>query len=188
MDDMRSRIKSLREELGLSQVDFAKRLGVTSAHISQIEKGKNNLSDALLKLICKEYYVNEEWLRDGSGLCFTEEYRKMKGVFERVHILKESAETIQRLDQAQQMRLNMLCQRLTQPWISDSEIRRQYFRLCEDLLSNILVVLCAGLDFDITAGINDKNTIEEWVKNSYASLGDIVFTMRQLIEDGKKHP
>lgn len=60
------RIKELRNHLCMSQVEFAKNLGVTNAHISKIEKGGTIPSDALIKLISKEYQVNENWLKTGA--------------------------------------------------------------------------------------------------------------------------
>ena len=67
MDDISSRIKYVRKEWKLSQVEFAKRLGVTNAHISAIEKGKNSPSQALIKLISKEFKISEHWLSTGEG-------------------------------------------------------------------------------------------------------------------------
>lgn len=64
------RIKELRKELSMSQVEFAKNLGVTNAHISKIEKGGTVPSDALIKLISKEYQVNENWLKTGTEPIF----------------------------------------------------------------------------------------------------------------------
>lgn len=66
MDNICIRIKELRKDLSMSQVEFAKNLGVTNAHISKIEKGGTVPSDALIKLISKEYQVNENWLKTGA--------------------------------------------------------------------------------------------------------------------------
>ena len=65
MESICVRIKELRKQLCMSQVEFAKNLGVTNAHISKIEKGGTVPSDALIKLISKEYGVNENWLKTG---------------------------------------------------------------------------------------------------------------------------
>lgn len=65
MESICIRIKELRKELEMSQVAFANELGVTNAHISKIEKGKTVPSEALIKLISKEYQVNENWLKNG---------------------------------------------------------------------------------------------------------------------------
>lgn len=65
MESICIRIKELRKHLCMSQVEFAKNLGVTNAHISKIEKGGTVPSEALIKLISKEYQVNENWLKTG---------------------------------------------------------------------------------------------------------------------------
>lgn len=73
MEDINMRIKTLRVQLHLSQVEFAHRIGVTNAHISKIEKGGTTPSEALLKLISKEYHVNEMWLKEGIEPMFIDE-------------------------------------------------------------------------------------------------------------------
>ena len=50
-------IKALRGKIGLSQREFAERLGVTHAHISKIESGKENPSTTLQMLIRYEFGV-----------------------------------------------------------------------------------------------------------------------------------
>lgn len=59
------RIKFIRREFLLTQVQFAQRLGVTNAHISKIEKGITSPSVALIKLICQSFKVSEHWLKEG---------------------------------------------------------------------------------------------------------------------------
>ena len=61
------RVKYLRKELGLTLEKFGDNLGVTKTAISNIEKGIRNLTDQMLKSICREYGVREEWLRTGDG-------------------------------------------------------------------------------------------------------------------------
>ncbi|MCQ2743481.1 MAG: helix-turn-helix domain-containing protein [bacterium] len=69
---MNERIKELRKKLNLNQADFGKMIGVTVTAISKVEKGINNVSDRLILSICKEFNVNEEWLRTGTGTMFNE--------------------------------------------------------------------------------------------------------------------
>ena len=69
---MNERVKLLRKTLKLSGEKFGEKLGVQRNAISQIETGKNNLSEQMLLAICREYNVNEEWLRTGSGEMFIE--------------------------------------------------------------------------------------------------------------------
>lgn len=64
------RVKEIRKVLGLSGEKFGEQLGVSRASISNIEKGKRNLTDQMFLSICREFNVNEEWLRNGSGEMF----------------------------------------------------------------------------------------------------------------------
>lgn len=64
---MRIRIKEIRLNRGFSQEEFGKRLGVTKSTISNIETGRFNLTDSMVKLICKEFNIDENWLRTGEG-------------------------------------------------------------------------------------------------------------------------
>lgn len=67
---MKDRIKALRKELGLSGEKFGERIGVKKAAISKIESGVVGLSDSNILAICREFNVNEEWLRTGTGEMF----------------------------------------------------------------------------------------------------------------------
>ena len=64
---MNERIKQIRRELGLTQTEFAERIGMKQNSIALIESGKRNISDQAVLSICREYGVNEEWLRNGTG-------------------------------------------------------------------------------------------------------------------------
>lgn len=64
---MNERIKQIRRELGLTQTEFAERIGLKQNSIALIESGKRNISDQAVLSICREYGVNEEWLRTGHG-------------------------------------------------------------------------------------------------------------------------
>lgn len=64
------RIKELRKALNLTLEKFGERLGVGKTAISKLEKGERNLTDQMCKSICREFNVNEAWLRDGEGEIF----------------------------------------------------------------------------------------------------------------------
>jgi len=64
---MNERIKSLRKELGLTQKGFAEKIKVAPNSIARYELGDRNPSDAIINSICREFNVNEEWLRTGQG-------------------------------------------------------------------------------------------------------------------------
>ena len=67
---MNERIKKLRKTLDLTQQEFADRLGVKRNTVGQWECGINNVTDATIVFLCKEFNVNEEWLRTGEGDMF----------------------------------------------------------------------------------------------------------------------
>lgn len=69
---MNERVFILRKELNLTQEVFGQRLGVRKTAISKLEKGENNLTEAMIKLICSEFNANEKWLRYGQGDMFVE--------------------------------------------------------------------------------------------------------------------
>ena len=69
---MNERIKQLRKALGYTQQEFAERIGVKRNTIAQYEIGRNEPIDSVVNLICKEYSVNPDWLRDGTGEMFIE--------------------------------------------------------------------------------------------------------------------
>ena len=61
------RIKQIRKENKLTQVDFAAKLKIGGTSVSKLEKGENNPSDQTITLICREFGVSEDWLRTGEG-------------------------------------------------------------------------------------------------------------------------
>jgi transcriptional regulator with XRE-family HTH domain len=66
------RVKILRKDnLNLTLEKFGERLGVTKVAISNIENGNRALTEQMIKAICREFDVNEEWLRTGEGEIFT---------------------------------------------------------------------------------------------------------------------
>lgn len=61
------RIKEIRKREDLTLEKFGARLGVGKSVLSQIENGRSNVTDQMIKSICREFRVNEQWLRDGTG-------------------------------------------------------------------------------------------------------------------------
>lgn len=67
------RIEILRKDLSMSRRVFGEKLGVSESVIVNIEYDRLKRPDqkeSLYKLICKEFNVNEEWLRTGNGEMF----------------------------------------------------------------------------------------------------------------------
>lgn len=64
---MHNRIKEVRKKAGLTQQEFADRLGISRSNIGNYESGSRAPIDAAIKLICSKFAVNEAWLRTGEG-------------------------------------------------------------------------------------------------------------------------
>lgn len=64
---MKDRIKSIRKQTNLTQTEFGKKIGVKGNTITGYETGLRNPSDAIINSICREFNVNELWLRTGEG-------------------------------------------------------------------------------------------------------------------------
>lgn len=64
---MHNRIKEVRNSAGLTQQEFADRLGIKRTNIGSYETGARCPSDAVISLICREFHINEAWLRTGEG-------------------------------------------------------------------------------------------------------------------------
>lgn len=61
------RVREVRKFRKMSMEQFGERLGVQKSAISKIEKGDRGLTEQMLKAICREFNVNETWLRTGDG-------------------------------------------------------------------------------------------------------------------------
>lgn len=64
---MNTRIKELREKEGLTQEEFGKKIGSARNTIANYETGNRNPSNAVITSICREFNINEDWLRYGKG-------------------------------------------------------------------------------------------------------------------------
>lgn len=67
---MKERIRKIRRDLDLTQQEFADRIGIKRNTIANYETGRNEPVDSVVSLICREFNVNEEWLRNGTGEMF----------------------------------------------------------------------------------------------------------------------
>ena len=72
MRNLKERLKKLRKSLDMTQQAFADKIGMKQNTIAQYEMGRTVPSDAIIFSICREFNVNEQWLRDGTGAMFVE--------------------------------------------------------------------------------------------------------------------
>ena len=66
------RIKAARKSMGMTQADFAERIGLKPTAVLMYEKGSRNVTEQSIALIVQAYNINEEWLRSGHGAMFQE--------------------------------------------------------------------------------------------------------------------
>lgn len=66
------RVKQIRKNKGMTLEKFGERVGVTKQTVSRIENGVNALTEQMLLSVCREFDVNEQWLRTGEGEMFKE--------------------------------------------------------------------------------------------------------------------
>lgn len=64
---MNERLKKIRKALDLTQQEFANRIGVKRNTVATYEMGRSSPSDSAVSLICREFNVNENWLRNGGS-------------------------------------------------------------------------------------------------------------------------
>lgn len=65
---MNNRIKIVRETFGLSRKAFGDRIGVSGDTINNLERGRAEIKEPIIKLICTEFHISEQWLRTGEGM------------------------------------------------------------------------------------------------------------------------
>lgn len=90
---MNNRIKELRKKLKLTQANFGKQIGLKATAIGMYESGDRNITEQTIKLICREFNVNESWLRTGSGEMFDK-----KNIFSFDEFLQEKEATELEID------------------------------------------------------------------------------------------
>jgi transcriptional regulator with XRE-family HTH domain len=70
MKTIYERIKEIRTKLGISQVEFSERIFVSKSFYGDIEIGKKKVNDRIIFIVCKQFNVNEDWIRTGKGDMF----------------------------------------------------------------------------------------------------------------------
>ena len=93
---MKDRIKDIRNSLHMSQTDFAKKLLVSRSAVCKMESGENSPSDQTIALICKEFNVNEEWLRTGEGEMFNKRTRNQELAAFMNNIIEEGTDSFKK--------------------------------------------------------------------------------------------
>lgn len=71
MDTISARIAAVIKASGLTKTAFAERLNVSQSFVSRLAVGASVPSDRTIADICREFNVNEHWLRTGEGEMFS---------------------------------------------------------------------------------------------------------------------
>ncbi|WP_312125157.1 helix-turn-helix domain-containing protein [Lysinibacillus boronitolerans] len=67
---MNERMRYLRKTLGFNQKEMGDKIKLSQTHISSLENGAREATDRIISDICREFNVNEQWLRTGEGEMF----------------------------------------------------------------------------------------------------------------------
>ena len=65
--DKNERLKKVRQYFGLTLAEFGKRIHLSAGALSDIERGRRNLTDRTADDICRVFSVSKIWLLEGRG-------------------------------------------------------------------------------------------------------------------------
>lgn len=104
-----SRLKEVLQKSKLTQAEFAGRISISQQYLSQMCNGKKVPSDRTITDICREFGVNEIWIRTGEGDPFQEESRNEQ-------IMRFAAQTVKGSDEFRKAMVSMLAQLDAEDW------------------------------------------------------------------------
>lgn len=69
-DGSSERLKLIRRTLNMTQAEFADIINSSNGHVSDMEKGRKNITESTMDLLKLKKNVNIEWLKTGTGDMF----------------------------------------------------------------------------------------------------------------------
>lgn len=121
-----TRIKILRNELGLSMAAFGDKIKMTNSNISKMEKNLRAVTDRTITIICKEFNVSEKWLLTGEGEMFVGNdetiIEELVNEYNLDDLDKKIIEQFVKLDNKQRQSINKYVLALIESEANDSEI------------------------------------------------------------------
>lgn len=180
MNSIGDRIKELRKSEDLTQKEFAKRLLVSQSYLSGIENGNEIPTNKLIKLICLEFGVNENWLCSNHGDMYDEIYENNK-----VSLVEESNEALLKMMLLLSTKSNVeygyyslsfaeLVSTLRYGQELDEELKMEYLELVQKFMMNFSQVV--RLSFA-------KNPNSVAVESCKAELSDDLQNIYNFLED-----
>lgn len=119
---MHTRISEIVNKSGLTKTDFAKKLGISQAFVSQLCSGAKAPSDRTITDICREFGCNEVWLRTGEGEPFQKRSQEEE-------IMRFAVQTVKGSDEFRKALVSMLAKLGPEDWENLAAI---YAKLKED--------------------------------------------------------
>lgn len=96
MDTISARIAAVIKASGLTKTAFAERLNVSQSFVSRLAVGASVPSDRTILDICREFNVNEHWLRTGEGEMFVQLSREEEITKFAMEIIRDPGSEFQR--------------------------------------------------------------------------------------------
>lgn len=132
---MNERLYQLRKETGLSRAAFGAKIGVSGDVINNLERGRVDIKDSTIKLICAVFSVDETWFRTGKG-----------------EMLIGTSDAL--LDQlSREYNLDEYCQRLLFSFLNLSPEKR---KIVLDYVKQTIAVFNSGIFSDIQVESNQQ--------------------------------
>lgn len=116
---MKDRIKMIRMDNNMTQTDFGKAIGVKGNTITNYESGIRNPSEAIIISICREFNVNENWLRTGEGAPYNSGFQDISSYINRIaagddYLIKDIIDVYMELDQNSRSALKHIAEKMYQ--------------------------------------------------------------------------
>lgn len=115
---MKDRIAFIIESAKIKKVDFANRLKISQAFVSQMCSGVAMPSDRTISDICREFGCDEVWLRTGKGEPFRQQTKEEQ-------IMRFAVQTIKGSDEFRKSFVSMLAKLDPEDWENLSKIYRK---------------------------------------------------------------
>ncbi len=118
MNDILLRIRKVFSDSGKSQTEIGKKISKTAQYVWKLlNDDTSNPSDSVIKDICREFNINEDWLRDGKGPMYKPTEDKLSTYMAQIAIgeddfIKDLIEVYMELDQTSKDTLKIIANRM----------------------------------------------------------------------------
>lgn len=114
---MKDRIRKIRKNSGLTQEKFAEKLGIKQNTVASYEMGRIGVSDSVIISICREFGVNENWLRTGNGEIYKTTEDKLSTYLAKIakgndDFIKDIIEVYMEVDESSRQALKEIAKRM----------------------------------------------------------------------------